>query len=213
MRVHVESFASGQLVAVVDEAFAAENVAVFVEPGDSIGGPLGSGLPCAPDEDAGVLPGAELFVLYSPGSQGGYPNCDAFQACVADDCTGLAEPELPMCWESCSADTAEVCDQHRTAALLDGFFHWALPWGDSLDFGSGEQLPSSEIPLLYDSDACLERFPPPPPAPCDDTIEGGQCTVAPPRASPPGPALWLAALGFVVSAYRRHRRVKRTDLE
>lgn len=203
LRVHVERLETGKLEAVVDEVFAAPQYAHAAEVGDRVGGALLAEQPCASDADSALQVGGELLVLYSAGSTPDFPNCSAFQACAAADCASLPEPELSDCWTTCDAKTNEFCTQQRSAALLDGVFSWAVPWGETLSFGQGHELASSDISVMFSYASCVERFPAPPAPPCNDTIHAGPCSAAP-GASTHGASSWAVLLGLVVA--RRLRR-------
>ena len=93
------------------------------------------------------------------------------------------------CWSSCETQTEQVCAQHRSAALLDGYFRWGILWQEPLDFGDSKQLSTSEIDVMTSIDSCREHFPTPPAPPCNDTRTLGRCTAAPQR-SPSSPGAW-----------------------
>jgi hypothetical protein len=183
LRVHVERVSADELEAVVDEVFAPPQNAHAAEVGDRIGGFAANAQPCASDTTSGLSVGSEALVLYSAGVSRDYPNCSAFQDCSTRDCAKLAEPERPDCWNACADETSEFCAQQRSAALLDGYFSWAIPWTDPLSFGASHELPRSEIPLLFSHESCVERFPAPPAPPCNDTSVV-RCSATPrPRVS------------------------------
>jgi hypothetical protein len=121
--------------------------------------------------------GAELFVLFSPGTNGGYPRCDS--------------------------ETPEVCSEFRALALLDGYFNFALPWEDELEFGAGHVLPSSEAAVLATPEACRERFPYGPTPPCNDTKT--VCSVSHPSSSPHGWQWSGAIIGLACVGFARRR--------
>lgn len=198
----------GRLSALVEEAFESPYGFTGVGAGERVGGALLQGKPCAL-EALGELAGAELLVLYNPGSAGGYPNCDDFHACASAQCGRLSEPELTECWQSCSLETEQTCGQLREAALLDGVFHWAVPWSEQLDFGGEHQLPRSDVAVLSEPDSCLERFPPAPVPACRDTVSLGPCSLSSSRPALPRGGNAAAALGFLallLGARRRGRR-------
>jgi hypothetical protein len=95
-----------------------------------------------------------------------------------------------------------------TGEPTNGHFVWAVPWSETLDFGADHLLTSDEAASVFASpEACLSRFPSSPPPPCNDTIEGGPCTVAQVRARPAFPsAALVSALLFGSVARRLIRR-------
>ena len=70
LRVHGESAASGQLVAVIDALLSPSNRTLGLAVGDRISGSVLAELPCAAEQSVGPLAGQELFVLYSPAGAG-----------------------------------------------------------------------------------------------------------------------------------------------
>lgn len=206
LRVHVERVEAGKLEAVVDEIFSAPGRFSDAQVGERVGGSLLAEQPCAPDAASNLQVGDELLVLYSAGSSRDYPNCSAFQDCAAADCAKLTEPALSDCWNACDDETNAFCTQQRGAALLDGVFSWAVPWGDTLSFGPSRELASSDISVLFSHESCVERFPAPPAPPCRDVIVGGPCS-ATPRASVHGVGSLVLLLGFLLA-----RRVRRSPV-
>lgn len=205
LRVHGESQEPGKLVAVVDALLSPSDQTLDLAIGDRIGGSVLAELPCAPEQSTGQLAGQELFVLYSPAGSGQHLNCPEFLGCADANCKGLAEPELPMCWDMCHADSMVACADRREAALLDGVFGWVVPWGDELSFGGDTKLSSADVAVVADVNSCLERFPAEPAPPCHDTQTVG-CSLAQPE--PPSWA-WGAFLGLaslVVGGRRWARR-------
>ncbi|HEX2877495.1 MAG TPA: hypothetical protein VHP33_39880 [Polyangiaceae bacterium] len=203
LRVHGESQEPGKLVAVVDALLSPSDQTLDLAIGDRVGGSVLAELPCAPEREMGQLAGQELFVLYSPAGSGQHLNCPEFLGCADANCKGLADPELPMCWDMCQADSMEACADRREAALLDGVFGWVVPWGDQLAFGGGKTLSSADLVVVSDVNTCLERFPADPAPPCQDTQTIG-CSLAQPAERPSwawGGAL-LAFLGLAVGARR-----------
>ncbi|HYJ07375.1 MAG TPA: hypothetical protein VEX18_00160 [Polyangiaceae bacterium] len=209
LRVRVESADADRIVAAVDSVWSTVySGGEFVQVGDRIGGPVYRQQPCV--DQPGELPaaGSELLVLYSSGSTGNFPNCAEFHACAEQQCGDLSEPDLTDCWATCDSETEQVCNEHRSAALLDGFFNFAIPWSEPLDFGAQHELSQSELEVLQTSEACLERFPADPAPPCNDT-NAGPCTIA--QSAPTSRAAspwsgWLAALAFAALVRRSARR-------
>lgn len=205
LRVHVESVEAGKLEAVVDEVFAPPQNAHNAEVGDHVGGSLLAEQPCGGEGSSNLQAGQELLVLYSAGVNPDYPNCSAFQACAAADCASLPEPELSDCWTACDDKTHDFCSQQRGVALLDGVFSWAVPWSDTLSFGAGHELSSSEVSVLFSHESCGERFPASPPPPCNDTQTVGLCSAAP-RAGSHDYSAWTSLLWGLLLARRLRRR-------
>jgi hypothetical protein len=207
LRVRVESADAERMVAVVDSVLSKVNSGIdFVQVGDRIGGPVSRHRPCV--DQPGELPaaGSELLVLYSAGSIGNFPNCAEFHACAEQECRDLSEPDLTDCWANCDAETEQVCNEHRRAALLDGSFSFAIPWAEPLDFGAQHELHQSDLDVLETPEACLERFPADPAPPCNDSSMGPCTTAQSAPVSRTSPwAAWLAALAFV-ALVRRCRR-------
>jgi MYXO-CTERM domain-containing protein len=208
LRVRVESAEADRIVATVDRVFPpADSEVDFVQMGDRIGGALYRQQPCVDQPGELPAPGSELFVLYNPGATGNFPNCAEFHACAQQQCSDLSEPDLTDCWASCDFETEQVCNEHRSAALLDGFFGFAIPWAEPLDFGAQHELSQDQLEVLATPEACLERFPPDPAPPCNDS-SSGPCTIAqtaPPSPTPSPWSVWLAALAFA-ALVRRYRR-------
>jgi hypothetical protein len=176
LRLHGESADEGRLVAVVDEVLGSVYGATDIRAGDRIGGELSPPRPCDPG-DLPTLEGADLFVLFIPGSEGGYPSCDS--------------------------QSEAACSEQRSAALLSGGYRFVIPWGDELDFGRNHRLPVSEVSVLTSLESCWERFPMVMP-PCDDTREG--CSVSQP-ATPSNGWPWAgAAVALAFVSWTRHRR-------
>lgn len=195
LRVQVEGLRSGRLEAMVRQSFKAPDAAPSdVEDGDRIAGSLGSERPCDRDAPSSVQVGAELLVLYSAGTDGDYPNCSDFHACANADCSGLEQPALSDCWSNCEARTEQVCADHRRAALTNGHFSWAVAWQEPLDFGASHQLSTGDVEVLTSTEACWERFPAPPPPPCNDTPGVGQCGAAPLGSHPSAAGVWPSLL-------------------
>jgi hypothetical protein len=206
LRVHVESQGDGQLRAVVDEIFPSTYGTNGLVVGDHIGGSVNVSRPCAPAAPLEAADGSELFVLFSPGTDGQYPNCAAFQSCASSQCEKLVEPALTDCWSGCDQQTRATCDASRQAALLDGYYGWAIPWTDPLSFGGGNELPRSDLSVLASDQQCRQRFPADPAPPCQDT-QTFDCAAAPnDRGS--GGAAWLAGLlaALVVASRARRQR-------
>ena len=207
LRVHGESEEPGKLVAVIDSLLSPADRTLDLEIGDRIGGAVLAELPCAPEESVGPLAGQELFVLYNPAGAGAYVNCPEFLACADANCAGLTDAELPMCWDICDAESSEACAARREVALLDGTFHWVVPWSNQLSFGGGRQLSSADVPLVGEQGSCLERFPTEPAPPCHDTQTVG-CSVGRP-VEPPSWAwggVLLGTLGLACAGRRWGRR-------
>ena len=210
LRVHGESAdTSGHLVAVVDEVFALHPTDIRV--GDRVGGSIIREKSCDVGYHADPLVGAELFIMFFPGNQGGYPNCNAFQACAAANCEGLAEPDLTDCWNTCSTQVDAACETDRQAALLDGAFSWVIPWADTLDFGDADgehRIATTEMAVLESSDTCQAQFPTPPGPSCQDTIDAGTCTIASSTAERRDSGAWpaIAALVGIIAFARRCRK-------
>jgi hypothetical protein len=203
LRVRVEQGTAGKLAAVVEEVFAPPRDAHNVQVGERVGGAVLDEQPCASEAGSGLQVGSELLVLYDAGVGPNHLNCSTFQDCVGAECASLTEPGLSDCWMVCDSKTSAACGQQRAAALLDGAFSWAIPWGDTLSFGASRPLASSEISVLFSYGSCIERFPAPPARPCDDTPSAGACSAAP-RASAPGGGGWALLLGLLLA--RRLRR-------
>jgi hypothetical protein len=208
LRVHGESAdANGRLVAVVDEVFSLHPTDIQV--GERVGGAILRQKSCDLAYQADPLVGAELFVMFSPGNQGGYPNCNAFLACASTTCEGLAEPTLTDCWNTCSSQVEATCEGDRQAALLDGAFGWVIPWGDTLDFGADDgehRIAATDMAVLESANTCLMRFPAAAP-PCQDS-NGGPCTISSASPERGNSAAWLgiAALFGVAACARRYRK-------
>lgn len=183
LRVHTELATEDALVAIVDEVLGdVDGQPAEVRVGDRIGGGFSRLEPCSVEGSPPPAEGAELFVLFNPGSDGGYPGCES--------------------------ETRQVCSEFRSAALLNGYFKFALPWEDELDFGAGHVLPRTESAALSSVEACWERFPLGPAPPCNDT--NTVCSVSHPSSSPHGWP-WAGAiigLACVRLARRRARRSK-----
>jgi hypothetical protein len=208
LRVHGESAdGSGHLVAVVDQVFSLHPTDIHI--GDRVGGSIIREKSCDPTYHAETLVGADLFIMLFPGNEGGYPNCNAFQACANASCAGLAEPGLTDCWNTCSLQSEATCEADRQAALLDSAFSWVVPWGDTLDFGGqGHQISSSDLSVLETVDTCLARFPTEPAPPCQDTINGGLCSVSVPAPGHLDRDAWpsvAAMLGLAMLARGRRK--------
>jgi hypothetical protein len=205
LRVHGESQEPGKLVAVVDALLSPSDQTLDLAIGDRIGGSILAELPCAPEQAMGQLAGQELFVLYSPAGAGQHVNCPEFLGCADANCTGLADPELPMCWDMCHAESSDACAVRREAALLDGVFGWVVPWGAELSFGGGHTLSTADVAVVADVNSCLERFPADPAPPCDD-VQVGSCALARPTEAQGWGGVLLGALGLAVGACRWVRR-------
>jgi hypothetical protein len=207
LRVHGESVESGRLVAVIDSLLSPSDRTLDLMIGDRIGGSVLAELPCSTGETAGPLVGQELFVLYNPADGGRYLNCPEFMSCADTNCKGLAEPELPMCWDMCDADSSEACSVRREAALLDGVFGWVVPWAEELSFGGDTRLSSADVAVVADANSCLERFPSDPAPPCHDTQTIG-CSVAQPKEPPSWPwgGVLLGIFGLAWAGRRWARR-------
>jgi hypothetical protein len=207
LRVHVDSAEAGHLVAAVDSVFwTVYSDVTWVEVGDRVGGALTGQVPCAGEAVAVPARESDLLVLFSPGNAAGFPNCEEFFACAERDCSELAEPALTDCWAACDSETEQVCSEHRSAALLDGVFTFAVPWSEPLDFGGDRRLTQTELEVLKTPEACLERFPADPPPPCND-VQVGPCSVARPA---PATSLAAAMLGLAVLALTAARRLLRS---
>jgi hypothetical protein len=90
----------------------------------------------------------------------------------------------------------------------DVHFVWAVPWSDTLDFGADHLLASTEVAdVLASPEACVERFPPDPAPPCDDT--GGPCTIVRPRPPVSGESAAAAGVLLLASLLRRVSRSQR----
>jgi hypothetical protein len=177
LRVHGQSADDGTLVAVVDEVLGSVYGSTDIRAGDLVGGELTVRRPC--DQlDLPALEGAELFVLFVPGSEGGYPNCDS--------------------------QTAEVCAERRSAALLSGVYRFVIPWEDELNFGAEHRLPSSDVEVLTSPESCWERFPLGPTPPCDDT--NVVCSVGRPSSSSNGWPWASAGIAVALAGWARRRR-------
>lgn len=204
LRVHVESQSDGQLRAVIDEIFPSTYGTNGLVVGDHIGGGVRVARPCAPEAPLEAAEGSELFVLFSPGDSGEYPNCAAFQSCASTKCANLAEPELTDCGSDCDEQTRSTCAASRQAALLDGYYAWAIPWTDPLSFGGTRELPRAELSVLASDRACLQSFPADPAPPCHDTQTVG-CAAAPSDAGS-GSALGSTGLLLALVTAGRVRR-------
>ena len=208
LRVHGESAdENGRLVAVVDEVFSLHPTDIQV--GERVGGAILQQKPCNLEYQGDPLVGAELFVMFSPGNQGGYPNCNAFSSCAAANCEGLAEPAVTDCWNTCSGQVEVTCEADRQAALLDGAFSWVVPWADTLDFGDawGEhRLAATDMAVLENVNTCLARFPAAA-APCQDS-SSGPCTISAPSPERRDGEAWagIAALLGMAAFVRRYRK-------
>ncbi len=203
LRVRAESYGDGKLAAVVEEAFSSIHTKSDVVAGDRVGGSVLAERPCAAAPTPSALVGSELFVLYGPGQNGGYPNCSALQSCAASDCAQLSEPELTDCWNACDQRTQAACADFRRAALLDGVFSWAVPWTEPLDFGDAKALPSADLDVLQSPASCLQRFPASQAPPCNDVNSVG-CQAAPRGGGwPCGWGPWLLGAFALVFAVRR----------
>ena len=203
LRVRVEQATEADLVAPVESVVSPAEVALDLAEGDHVGGVVAAWQPCASDA---VVPAAgdELLVFYQPAAD--YPSCEAYQSCMAANCTGLPDEELADCWTTCENLTAETCTERRNTTLLDGTFAWAIPWTDPLPFGDERTLPRSELETLFDYPTCRERFPPDPAPPCDDVVEGQSCSMAPARSTSAQALSLLTALAWLG---RRRRRASR----
>jgi len=212
LRVHGESAdGSGHLVAVVDQVFSLHPTDIQV--GDRVGGSIMREKSCDPGYHESTLVGADLFIMFFRGNDGGYPNCSAFQACASQNCEGLPEPKLSDCWSTCSTQTEATCEAARRASLLDGAFSWVIPWGDTLDFGDPvHRFSSADLSALENVNTCLARFPADPAPPCHDTNDQVTCTIRTAVPEAHGPYGWPGLLAFlgVVAALRRRR--KRTSV-
>jgi hypothetical protein len=147
--------------------------------------------------------------MFSPGNQGGYPNCNAFSNCASANCEGLAEPALTNCWNTCSGQVEVTCEADRQAALLDGAFSWVIPWADTLDFGDDDgehRIATTDMAVLESANTCLARFPAAAP-PCQDT-NAGPCTIAAASPERRNGAVWvgIAALFGITACARRYRK-------
>lgn len=201
LRVRVESYEAGRVVAVIEQTFATSSANGLIA-GERVGGTIRGGRPCATEPVEADLAARELLVAYVPGAEGNFPDCSAFERCAATDCVSLSEPELTDCWNACAERTEASCAGIHRAALLNGVFSWAIPWTDSLDFGGGNELPASEVDVLASYDSCVERFPEPSAPPCDmrRSVEG--CGTA--RGAPEqGGGAWLLGLVALVGGVRR----------
>jgi hypothetical protein len=211
LHVHVESAPDGKLQAVIDEIFPSELDRNPLRVGDRIGGTLSLNEPCSSQAPPDLAAGDEALVLFTPGTNGDYPNCAAFQACAAQQCANLAQPALNDCWQTCETQTRTSCDTAREAALSDGYYAWVLRWKDPLSFGASHELPLAELSVLSSTQSCLERFPADPLPPCQDT-RSLTCAAGGSGAHAPGGALsWL---GLAVSALGvwRWRSARRSRL-
>lgn len=208
MRVHVDSSESGRLVAAVDSVFwTVGSDVTWIEVGDRVGGVLTGQQPCRDEAVAPPARESDLLVLYSPGSTAGFPNCNDNLACIERDCRDLEEPELTDCWAACDSQTEQICSEHRSAALLDGVFTFAVPWSEPLDFGGDKQLTQTDLEVLKTPEACLERFPTGPAPPCND-VQAGPCSIARPLPATPSvhSAVWLGVLALAALGRRFPRR-------
>lgn len=93
--------------------------------------------------------------------------------------------------------------EQRAAALLDGYFDWAVAWQDPLDFGDSTLLSRSELGLLDSREACLERFPATPAPPCNDSQGSPQCSMARPPAVTGARGSGLLLLAAIATALAR----------
>jgi hypothetical protein len=201
LRVHGEAAADGRLVAVVRQVFGSVYGATELRVGERVAGAIVTERPCAQHDPLPELAESELFVLFLPGNDGGFPNCEAFQSCAAQRCSGLSQPALDDCWNDCSAETSGACAENRSAALLNGAFPLLVPWQDELDFGDAHRLPSSEISALSSPESCLERFPYGPVPPCNDNVTA--CSSSPGSHTPTG-VPWLGLIvGLVLVGLAR----------
>jgi hypothetical protein len=204
LRVRVESQRDGQLRAVIDQVVPSAYGTNGLESGDHIGGSLDLAQPCAPEAALEAAEGSELFVLFNPGVDGGYPNCLAFHGCASAQCAKLVEPALSECWNECEEQTRASCDAARQAALLDGRYAWAIPWTDPLSFGGEHELPRSELSVLATTEQCYARFAPDPTPACHDT-RTVTCAATPHHAGS-ARALVAAALFLALAVASRRRR-------
>lgn len=200
---------AGHMVVKVEQSFASPYGPTDIQAGERVGGVRLATTPCVVGEGTGEIAGAELFVLYNPGTAGGYPNCNEFHACAAAQCESLSEPQLTDCWNTCSAETEQICNEHRGAALMDGVFHWMVPWGEQLDFGHDVRLASSEVSVLESAETCLARFPAELSPPCQDTVTLGNCSLTSPQRKLPARGVWSVALALLALAYGARRRRQR----
>lgn len=206
LRVRVESASDGRLNAVVEERFASELGTSDLQVGERIGGVVDGAVPCAPEAPLDAPEGRELFVSFSPGFPHGSPNCSARFDCIDSRCASLDEPALSRCWESCGEQTRDSCEAARQAALLDGYYAWAIPWQDPLSFGAERELPLSDLSALSTSSRCLERFPADPAPPCQDTSTV-TCAAVPRAPTAPAPGVGWLVLAAAVGALFRVRRL------
>ncbi len=196
LRVSVTALNEERMEADVVEVLSAGNYGL--SPGDHLGGShwfIG----------CGVLErrvGDELVVKYSVSWQSQYPNCAAFHACSQQRCQSLTVmSELEACWQGCTDETQLACADERAAALSDGFFAGGAVWrGQEIDFGAGRTLPSADVHVLTENDACVARFPSEPLPPCNDTQSSFSCATT---TAPNGALTWLLALGGLGLLARR----------
>lgn len=201
LRVHVESYEAGRVVAVIEQTFATSGANGLI-PGERVGGTIRGGRPCATEPVGADLAGSELLVAYVPAVEGNFPDCSAFESCAATECASFWEPELTDCWNACAERTEASCAGIHSAALLNGVFSWAIRWTDSLDFGGGNELPASEVDVLASYDTCVERYPEPTAPPCDMRRSAEGCGAA--RSAPEqGGGAWLLGLVALVCGVRR----------
>lgn len=205
-RVRAQSVVGGELWAEVVEVIGPSQGAQL-EPGDQLAGLIADqGPPCSSGAALAIEAGDELLTYYHPGMVGGFPNCEPFHACAAQRCEQLGEAELEPCWQTCTMETEQACDELRQAALLAGDFSWLVPWGDELDLGGGRVLLREELDVITDYDRCLAAYPPPPNPPCDDTIEYGACALTSEPAPKSGGLAVAAMLALAASAGLLRRR-------
>lgn len=206
LRVQPSAVEAGQLRADVEEVFAPEGVVPAAAVGDRVGGSLAVERPCAPSDPSDLKVGTELLVLYSAGFSDGYPNCPELQKCQSSECAAMPEAARPACWANCEQSTYDSCQSQRERALLDGYFAWAVPFEDPLDFGGEHRLSPSELSVLQTPESCYQRFPAPPAPPCEDTRSGLSCRAAPPARGVGEGALSAALALLVLAAFRRRER-------
>lgn len=214
LRVRTEGIAEGHLVAVVEETFGPQatpgRLPVSIPPcvlpiavGDRIGGNIPATSVC--DGEAPPMSvGTELLVLFNADL-----SCADCEACRVADCESLAGNASAQCVGHCAAQTGQVCEEGRSASLLDGRFYWAVAWQEPLDFGEARMLSTSEAGVLS-SASCHERFPPTwkPSRPCneDDTPESTACSAAAPRRRASSSAPVLLVLAAILGRIIRRRR-------
>jgi hypothetical protein len=106
------------------------------------------------------------------------------------------------------SDPGSTSGQGPPGGLLDGVFHWAIPWSDTLDFGADHLLASSELDVLSSPEACAARFPYAS-APASNDVNAGLCSVAQLNPQPTYPCTGLFGIALLGALRRRRTRAQR----